>query len=336
MSQRVSIRLLESGASFTAAPEQTLLQAAQQAGLSLPHSCTLGGCGSCRVHIHSGQVGYEEWPFGLSEEEAAQGQALACQARAQSDLVISVPAPSALSSEPARYEARIRHGGAVAPGIWQLQLDLADPAALAALRCQPGQYLNLILPDGRSRSFSLASAELSAGLQLHIRQIEGGAFTSGLLPGLRAGDVLTVELPLGSFVYRREDERPLLMVATGTGIAPVRSMLESLLDDPDCPPVSLYWGQRQAEELYLDAELRSWAERLYEFRYVPVLSRADAHWGGQRGHVQDAIAADWDDLSEHALYLCGSPAMIRDVKALATQRGADPGFVYADGFTFQC
>ena len=152
---------------------------------------------------------------------------------------------------------------------------------------------------------------------------------------LRAGDTLEVELPHGSFSLRKEDYRPLLMVATGTGLAPIKSMLESLMDDPDCPPVWLYWGMRSAADLYLHDEIARWGERLYDFQYVPVLSRADEGWQGRRGYVHDAVAADLSDLSEHAIYLCGSPNMIRDAKQTFMVLGAQSPFIYADGFTFQ-
>ena len=144
-----------------------------------------------------------------------------------------------------------------------------------------------------------------------------------------------VELPLGNFRLHAEDYRPLLMVATGTGLAPIKSMLESLMGDDDCPPVSLYWGMRTEADLYLHDEIQTWADRLYEFQYVPVLSRASDSWTGRRGHVQDAVLADLPDLSEHAIYLCGSPNMIADAKVAFAARGASMDHLYADSFVFQ-
>ena len=125
------------------------------------------------------------------------------------------------------------------------------------------------------------------------------------------------------------------MVATGTGIAPLKSILESLLDDDDCPPVSLYWGMRTEADLYLDDVIRSWQGRLYEFRYVPVLSRGGPSWRGRRGHVQQAVIADLPDLSEHGIYLCGSPAMIDEAKNEFAAHGAQLDHLYVDAFTFQ-
>ncbi|MGN6660244.1 MAG: 2Fe-2S iron-sulfur cluster-binding protein, partial [Achromobacter mucicolens] len=132
-----------------------------------------------------------------------------------------------------------------------------------------------------------------------------------------------------------EDWRPLIMMATGTGIAPIKAILESLLDNEDCPPVTLYWGMRTEADLYLRDEIESWASRLYEFNFVPVLSRAGADWQGRRGYVQEAVLADHADLSEHAFYLCGAPEMIRQAKSLLAERGASLDHLYADSFTFQ-
>ena len=125
------------------------------------------------------------------------------------------------------------------------------------------------------------------------------------------------------------------MVATGTGLAPIKAMLEALMHDPDCPPVSLYWGMRRAEDLYLDHDIRSWGDGLYDFRYEPVLSRPNAGWQGRRGYVQDAIVADFDDLSEYAIYLCGSPPMIADCKRRFLAHGASADHIYAEGFTLE-
>ena len=179
----------------------------------------------------------------------------------------------------------------------------------------------------------------SAGVvDLHVRRIPGGTFTDGALQQLRPGDA-GEELPHGAFFYRAKDYRPLLMVATGTGLAPIKSILEALMDDGDCPPVSLYWGAREPSDLYLHDEIRGWGERLYDFRYVPVLSRARDDWQGRRGYVQSAVLEDLGELSgelsEYAIYLCGSPEMIRDASARPSRPRRQSDHIYADSFTFQ-
>ena len=328
MSHRISVQ--ETGIAFVAEPGEPLLEAATRQGVRLPHECTFGGCGTCRVKLLQGDDEYEEMPLALSQEEADAGYALACQARARSDLVISVQ--RAGDAPPAeRRRAVVRGLRQWTPQVVNLELEVeAD-----GLQFLPGQYMNVLLEDGTHRSFSMASAPAGNRVDFHVRQIPGGRFTEAGLRRLATGDRLDVEIPLGAFRFHAEDYRPLVMVATGTGLAPIKSMLEALMDDDDCPPVSLYWGMRGEADLYLAQDIRGWGERLYDFRFVPVLSRPDASWQGRRGHVQDAVAADFPDLSEHALYLCGSPAMIADAKRRFLDLGASADHVYVDGFTFQ-
>jgi CDP-4-dehydro-6-deoxyglucose reductase len=320
-----------SGEGFDVLQGESVLEGALRHGVRLPHECTFGGCGTCRASILSGRVRYEEMPLALTAEEADAGFGLMCQARADSDLVIEVQRGPQLAT-PERTIALVRGLRPLTADVWHLQLELPE---LPGVSYAPGQHLNIHLDDGSHRSFSMASTPDGCSIDCHIRRIPGGRFTDVLLPRLRPGDRLEVEIPLGSFYCHTQDDRPLLMVVTGTGISPIKSMLEALLDDPGCPPVSLYWGMRTAEDLYLDAQIRSWADRLFEFRYVPVLSRADPGWSGRRGHVQDAVLADHEDLSEHSIYLCGSPTMIAYAKTSFAQRGSQVEHVYSDGFSFQ-
>lgn len=325
------VQWLEIGESFEVQQGETVLAAALRTQVALPHECQLGGCGSCRVKVVQGAVGYEEFPIGLTPEEESEGYALACQALPKSDLLISVE-PAVECSQPARVGAVVDSVLALATDVLHLRLTLpAEPS----LVYRPGQYMNVFLEDGRHRSFSMASKPNGSSVDFHVRRISGGRFTDRRLAALQTGEILDVEMPLGSFHYHAEDYRPIVMVATGTGLAPIKSMLESLMDDPDCPPVSLYWGMRAEADLYLHDEIPSWADQLYEFRYVPVLSRPGPGWGGRRGYVQHAVVEDLDDLSEHAIYLCGSPTMIADAKMAFAAHGASLDHLYADSFVFQ-
>ena len=325
------VHWIEADRSFEVQPGETVLEAARRSAVPFPHECTFGGCGTCRMRLVEGQVAYEELPMALSEQEAAAGYALACQARPLGDLVVSAEPPGSCS-EPAVLDATVESVRLLAADVLHLRLRLPEGTELVY---QPGQYMNVLLGDGRHRSFSMASRPDGLHVDFHVRRIPGGRFTDAQLAALTPGDRLPVEIPLGTFRYHREDERPLVMVATGTGLAPIKSMLETLMDNDDCPPVSLYWGARTPADLYLHDEIAGWAERLYEFRYVPVLSRAGDGWTGRRGHVQQAVLEDIGDLSEHAIYLCGSPAMIGDAKAAFAGHGAQAECVYADSFVFQ-
>lgn len=324
------VQVQDSPDSFAVEAGESLLAGALRCNVKLPHACTLGGCGTCRVKVAEGRVRYDEMPMALSPEEAQQGYALACQARAETDLVISVPRIEL--AEPTRQAALVTDVAPFCDDVVHLQLVLPDMASIAY---RPGQHMNIVLPDGTTRSFSMASPPRGNEIDFHVRRIRGGRFTEKLLGELQPGDLLDVEIPLGTFRYHDEDYREILMVATGTGISPLKSILEALMDDPDCPPVSLYWGGRRPANLYLDEEIRSWGERLYEFRYHPVLSVPDGSWTGHRGHVQDAVKRDIADLSGHSIYLCGSPAMIHDAKEAFLRMGASVDHIYADGFNFQ-
>jgi CDP-4-dehydro-6-deoxyglucose reductase len=324
------VQVAETSESFEVDPGETVLAAAMRAKVKIPHACTLGGCGTCRVRLAEGAVMYPEFPMALSAEEAAQGYALACQARPTSDLVIGVERTPL--AEPQKQTALITDIAPYSAEVVHLSLVLPDVGDFVY---RPGQHMNVLLPGGVQRSFSMASIPQANAVDFHIRRIPGGHFTEGVLSRLQAGDELEVELPHGTFRYHDEDYRELVMVATGTGLSPIKCILESLMYDKDCPPVALYWGMRTEADLYLDAEIRTWGERLYDFRYVPVLSRAGGGWAGRRGHVQQAVLEDIAELSEHSIYLCGSPTMISEAKKAFLAKNASVDHIYVDGFNFQ-
>lgn len=327
------VHIVETGERFVVDPDESILDAAFKAGVKMAHECQFGGCATCRVKVLDGTVRYDEFPMALTESEAEGGFALACQARLDSDVTISTlggladfPAPRVLDGVVAGMEA-------VTADICQLTLRLDTVGPLAYI---PGQYMNIVLPHGVTRSFSMARAAADSNVvEFHVRRVPDGFFTDRMLGDMRPGDPVRVDIPHGTFCYRDKDWRPLVMAATGTGIAPIKAILESLLDNDECPPVALYWGMRTEEDLYLRDHIESWKGRLCEFEFVPVLSRAGESWRGRRGYVQDAIAQDFPDLSEHAVYLCGSPSMIADAQRLLPKCGAQPDYIYADSFTFQ-
>jgi CDP-4-dehydro-6-deoxyglucose reductase, E3 len=325
----MSLRIrLQGGECFEAAPGETVLQAALRSGVALAHDCQLGGCGTCRARLIEGTVSYEEWPFALTEQEAADGFALMCQARPEGDLVIAPASAIEALPPPERHTAVIRTLDRIGPQVEHLVLELPSCASLA---WRPGQHMNVVLDDGATRSFSMASVPRDELADFHIRRLDGGRFTDRGLAAARPGDTLEVEIPCGSFVYHAEDDRPVVMVATGTGLAPIKAMLEGLMDDPGCPPVSLYWGARTAGDLYLHDAIAGWGRRLHDFRYVPVLSRSPAP-NCRSGYVQHAVLADFGDLSEHAIYLCGSPMMIADALPMLLARGAARERIYTESF----
>ncbi len=327
-----TVTIAGSGESFRVGADESVLAAALSQNLNLAHDCKSGTCGTCRVRLVEGAISYREEPMGLLPEEAEAGYALACQARCETDLVIEAEVQPALATAPGRQRAVVRGIRRFSADVTHLTLEVPDLDGFSYL---PGQHVSILMEDGRPRSFSMASAPDGNRFDLHIRRIPGGLFTDGRLPGLSEGEGLDVELPLGSFFLRKADFRPLLMVATGTGLAPIKSILESLMDDPDCPPSLLYWGTREPSGLYLHDDIAAWRARLPEFEYRPVLSRPGPGWEGRQGYVQDAVLSDIEDLSEYAIYLCGSPAMVAAAKGRFIDAGASINHIYADSFLFE-
>lgn len=323
------VTLAESGETFCVEPHETILAAALNAGVDLAHECKTGFCGSCRIRLLDGEVAYDEEPLGLSEEERGCGFALACQARARMNLKISAELTPMGRPEPEEIVSEVVAVTRVCDDI--VRLRLRPEGAMPAF--QPGQYINVVTESGATRSFSIASAPSEGEIDLHIRVIPGGMYTDGVLQDMTPGTRVNLHGPHGLFRLRSEDFRPLLLVATGTGIAPLRAMLAALKDDPDAPPVALYWGMREERELYLAEEIAALGAELEDFSFVPVLSRAPD--GTHRtGYVQDAVLADLPDLSEHAIYLCGSPDMIAQARRRFIEAGASVNHIYADSFHF--
>lgn len=327
-----TVNLPDTGHVFEVEPGESVLAAALRANIHLAHDCKSGTCGSCRIRLRKGEIRYDEPPMGLLPEEEEEGYALACQARPLTDIVAEAEVLDSQLAEPQRHRVRVAAVEPLSDGVTRLVLELPETA-------QPdyraGQYADIVLEDGTVRSFSMASSPDGRVVDFHIRRIPGGSFTEQRVSRLAVGDELEVEMPRGAFYFRPDDFRPLLFLATGTGIAPIKSILESLFDDPDCPPVSLYWGGRTEADLYLVDEIAKWGDRLYEFNFVPVLSRGGPEWQGRRGYVQDVALEDIDDISDHAIYLCGSPEMVAGAKRAIVARGGSSNHVYADSFLFQ-
>ncbi|PTQ66836.1 2Fe-2S iron-sulfur cluster-binding protein [Celeribacter persicus] len=323
------VTLAETGDAFSVEPHETILAAALNAGVDLAHDCKTGFCGSCRIRLLDGEVVYDEEPLGLSEEERGCGFALACQARARMNLKISAELMPTDRVEPVEILSEVISVTQVCDDI--IRLRLRPEGEMPAF--QPGQYINVVTESGATRSFSIASSPSEAEIDLHIRVIPGGMYTDGVLKGLIPGAKVHLHGPHGLFCLHAEDFRPLLLVATGTGIAPLRAMLAALKEDRDGPPVALYWGMREERELYLAEEIAALGAELEDFSFVPVLSRAPegVH---RRGYVQDAVLADLPDLSEHAIYLCGSPEMIAEARGRFLEAGASVNHIYADSFHF--
>ena len=332
------ITLVPTGQTFVAEPDEPVLAAALRAGLNLPHSCKGGHCASCRARVLAGEFAYPgPRPPGLTEEEAREGHALLCQARAVTDLTLETrevrPAPDVeVKSLPCRIERMDR----VADDVMAVFLRLP---AVEEFNYRPGQYLDVMLSGGRRRSFSIASAPGDGRLlELHVRRASRSGFTGQLFDSLRSGTLLRIEGPLGQFWLRNESPRPPLMVGGGTGYAPLRAMLRQLIAGGDRRPVSLYWGGRGLADLYEHEWLRQLEQQRPGFSYRPVLSGlvagGEAAWDGRRGLVHEAVLADHPDLAGFDVYASGPPAMIEAIRRDFARHGLPRGQLYFDSFDY--
>lgn len=332
------ITLVPTGQSFLAEPHEAVLTAALRAGLNLPHSCKGGHCASCRARVLEGEFDYARGrPPGITEDEAREGHALLCRARALTDLRIETrevrPAPDVeVKSVPCRIERMDR----VADDVMAVVLRLP---AVEEFNYRPGQYLDVMLSEGRRRSFSIASAPGDGRLiELHVRRASKSGFTGQLFDTMRSGTLLRIEGPLGQFWFRAESPRRPLFVGGGTGYAPLRAMLRQLLAVGDRRPVSLYWGGRALADLYEHDWLQDLEQQRPGFSYRPVLSGAPpdgaAPWTGRRGLVHQAVLADIGDLAGYDVYASGPPAMVEAIRQDFLRHGLPRGQLFFDSFDY--
>jgi CDP-4-dehydro-6-deoxyglucose reductase, E3 len=318
---------------FSVAPGQTLLDAAAAASLNLPHSCKGGNCGACRARLISGRIEYPAgMPLGLSPNEAAEGLILLCQARAHSDVTLETfevrPAAESIIK---RLPCRVERAVALSHDVIQLFLRL--PVA-EEFHFEPGQYIDILLPGGRRRSFSIASPPHDARpLELHVRRVPGGEFTDKLFHGGTRNSLLNIEGPLGLFVYRAS-RAPMLLVGGGTGLAPLLSILRHVIDARIERDMRLYWGVRSERDLYALQTLERLLRQAPRLTYVPVLSEASAEWRGRTGWVHEAVLQDIAVLSEFDIYMAGPPAMIAAARPAFEARGAARDQISFDSFDY--
>ncbi|MFO7188358.1 MAG: CDP-6-deoxy-delta-3,4-glucoseen reductase [Pseudomonadota bacterium] len=333
MSYRVTIQ--PSGNSFTVEEDETVLHAALDDGFHLPYGCRNGACGSCKGKILAGEVEYGTYQnSALSDEERAAGFALFCVARPRSDLVIECREIGAVKDIPVRkLPCRVQKIDRITDDV--IVLHLALPAN-ERLQFLPGQYIEFILRDGSRRSFSMANAPHDdATLELHIRHVPGGSFTDYVFNTMKEREILRFEGPLGSFFLREDSDKPVIFVASGTGFAPIKSILEAAFREGVQRDMVLYWGGRRPKDLYMAALAEQWAATHPNFRFVPIVSDAlpEDNWQGRTGFVHRAVMEDHADLSGYQVYACGAPVMVEAARHdFHHERGLPLEEFYADAF----
>lgn len=330
------VTIQPSGHQFTCEDDETVLDAALRQGYALPYGCRNGACGSCLGRLLQGEVDYGAVkPPAINEQEIAEGKALFCQALPLSDLEIEVREIGAakdivIKTLPVRVIGlnRLNHD------VMEMRLKLP---ATERLQFLAGQYIDILLKDGRRRSFSLANApHQDAYLELHLRHVPGGVFTDHVFNEMKEKALLRIEGPLGSFFLREDSERPVILVAGGTGFAPIKGIIEHAIAHGDTRPMILYWGGRAREDLYLDDLAQGWADAHANISYVPVLSEpgADDAWEGRSGLVHEAVVADHPDLAGFDVYMAGPPPMIQAARAAFGAHGLPDEQLYYDAFDY--
>jgi CDP-4-dehydro-6-deoxyglucose reductase len=329
-----NVTLQPSGKQFLVDTTESVLDAAIRQGVGLAYSCRSGLCGSCKARLITGTLHYPGTPpQALSAAEQQAGYVLLCRAHADSDLHLEArEVPTVAGLTPSFYPARVQRLTLLSPDVMQLMLQLPDSRHF---RYQAGQYVEFVLANGQRRAFSLANAPNGTSLiELHIRRVPGGSFTSYVFTELQAKAILRVYGPLGAF-FLRASEKPAILVGGGTGFAPIKGMLEQAFTQGLTRRLHLYWGVRAQRDLYLDLPQR-WAEQHPNFSYTPVLSEPTLTeaWVGRTGWVHEAVAADYPDLSQHEVYMSGPPPMVQAGRQAFSAHGLPDTALYYDSFEF--
>ncbi|MBP5986171.1 MAG: CDP-6-deoxy-delta-3,4-glucoseen reductase [Azonexus sp.] len=334
MSYQITVQ--PSGKQFAAEADETLLDAALRHGLTLPYGCKDGACGACKGKVVDGTVDHgKAQPHALKDDEKAAGLTLYCCATARSDLVIECKQMTSASDIPVKtLPSRIEKLEKLAPDVIEMHLRL--PAS-ERLQFWAGQYIDILLKDGKKRSFSLANAPHDdALLQLHIRHVPGGLFTDQVFSSMKVRDILRFNGPHGTFYLREDSKKPMILLAGGTGFAPIKAIVEHAIAEECQRPIFIYWGAKARVDLYQNALPEQWAAAHANITYVPVLSEpaADDAWAGRTGFVHQAVLADFPDLAGYQVYACGAPVMIDVAKRDFMAQGLPEEEFFSDAFTF--
>jgi CDP-4-dehydro-6-deoxyglucose reductase len=331
-----SVLVQPSGRTFDVGLGEPVLTAGIRQGIGLPYGCKDGACGSCKCKLVSGSVIHgAHQGKALSVEEEASGLVLTCCATPQSDLVLESRQVTEIGAMPIKkMPMRVTSMVKKSPDVMALQLQLP---ANDTFGYRAGQYIEFILRDGSRRSYSMANApHLGPNIELHIRHMPGGKFTDHVFGSMKEKEILRAEGPYGSFFLREDSLKPNIFLASGTGFAPIKALIEHMQHKGNQRAITLYWGVRRPEDLYMDDWVQEQLKRLPNLRYVPVVSDATAEdaWTGRTGFVHSAVLQDFSDLSGHQVYACGAPIVIESARADFSSLAKLPAEeFFADSFT---
>lgn len=331
------VRLKGSGTEFEVFGGETVLDAALRQGVVLPYSCRTGSCATCKGRVVSGEIDYGEYQEqALNASEREQGYALLCQAQPWSDLEVEAREVAVAEEiEIKLLPCRVVGMTPIAQDVMEIRVKLPQNQRFHYL---PGQYIDLLMRDGRRRSFSIANPPDEEGiLELHVRRVPDGYFTNYIFEGMKERDLLRFRGPLGTFFLRDgAEERPLVFVAGGTGFAPVKAILERAFAEGIRRRMHFFWGARTTRDLYMRGLVESWQQRHGNFNFTPVLSEPGDgdQWAGDTGWVHDAVTLYYPDLSGHQVYASGPPPMIEALKKSFPAHGLPEDQLFYDSFEF--
>ena len=318
MSFQVSV--LPSNRSFIVAVDEPILTAGIRQGVAMPYGCKDGACGSCKCKMLEGKVIHgQHQAKALSVEEEAKGYILTCCAKPQSDIVLESRQVTSADAFPIkRMPSRVISLEKKSHDVMVIKLQL--PAS-DTLQFKAGQYIEFILRDGARRSYSMASAPHIAAdsktLELHLRHMPGGKFTDHVFGEMKEKEIQRIEGPFGSFYLREDSEKPIILLASGTGFAPIKAIIEQMQHSDSTRAATLYWGGRRPADLYMNDWVLAQVAAMPNLRYVPVVSNAlpEDAWAGRTGFVHQAVMADFPDLSAQQVYACGAPIVVDSAQA---------------------
>jgi len=334
-----SVTVQPSGRHFTAEADETLLSAGLRQGIGLPYGCKDGACGSCKSKKISGELVMSEYQSkALSDAEKDQGYVLTCRATATSDLVLESRQVVEEGAFPIRkMPVRVMSLAQASHDVMVIQLQLPTNDSF---QFRAGQYIDFLLRDGSRRSYSMANAPhtLVAGspsVELHIRHMPGGKFTDHVFAAMKEKEIQRIEAPFGSFYLREDTDKPMVLLASGTGFAPIKALLEHMQHKNIQRPARLYWGGRRPSDLYMNDWVVSQLALMPNLQYIPVVSDAlpEDNWNGRTGYVHAAVLQDTADLSGHQVYACGAPVVIESAQRDYLKHGLPADEFFADSFT---
>lgn len=334
-----TITLKPAERTFDVLRDEPILAAAIRQGIGLPYGCKDGACGSCKSRLLEGRVihgAHQLKALSAAEEEA--GYILTCCATPQTDCTVEArTVPGAGEYPVLKMPTRVLTIERPAADVAVLRLQLP---ANQQLQYRAGQYVEFILRDGARRSYSMANAPSQLGsppaIELHIRHMPGGKFTDHVFGAMKEKEILRMEGPFGSFFLREDSPKPMVLLASGTGFAPIKAIVQQMKDQGITRDAVLYWGARRKADLYQHDWCVQAAAEMPNLRYVPVLSDATPEdaWAGRSGFVHQAVMADLPDLAGHQVYACGTPLMVEAAQRDFVARcGLPAEEFYADSFT---